>query len=84
MAGMKTKAASLHWELMFARSVHKTPDMIEQHRLLSSVAELVDNGMIHSTLTSTLNPINAINLRDAHRMVESGEMIGKVVLEGWI
>ena len=83
MAGMKTKAASLHWEFMFARSMHQTPDMIEQHRLLSCVAELVDRGTIRSTLTRALGPINAVNLREAHRMVESGGMIGKVVLEGW-
>lgn len=83
MAGMKTKAASLHWEFMFARSMHQTPDMIEQHRLLSHVSELVDSGKVRTTLTKTLNPISAANLREAHRMVESGGMIGKVVLEGW-
>ncbi len=83
MAGMKTKAASLHWEFMFARSMHQTPDMVEQHRLLSCVAELVDREAIRSTLTKTLTPINAANLREAHRMVESGGMIGKAVLEGW-
>ncbi|MCB1456431.1 MAG: zinc-binding alcohol dehydrogenase family protein [Nitratireductor sp.] len=83
MAGMKTKAASLHWEFMFARSMHQTPDMVEQHRLLSRIAELVDTGVIRTTLTRTLNPINAENLREAHRLVESGAMIGKVVVEGW-
>ena len=83
MAGMKTKAASLHWEFMFARAMHETPDMIEQHRLLSRVAELVDAGVVRTTVTETLSPINAQNLRHAHQMVESGAMIGKVVLEGW-
>lgn len=83
MAGMKTKAASLHWEFMFARAMHETPDMIEQHRLLSRVAELVDAGVVRTTVTETLSPINAENLRRAHQMVESGAMIGKVVLEGW-
>ena len=29
MAGMKTKSASLHWEFMFARAMHQTPDMID-------------------------------------------------------
>ena len=80
---MKIKAASLHWEFMFARAMHQTPDMIEQHRLLSRVAELVDTGTIRTTATETLSPINAHNLRKAHRMVESGRMIGKVVLDGW-
>ena len=83
MAGMKTKAASLHWEFMFARSMHQTPDMIEQHRLLSRVAELVAAGTLRTTVTETLSPINAENLRKAHSMVESGGMVGKVVLKGW-
>ena len=83
MAGMKTKAASLHWEFMFARSMHQTPDMIEQHRLLSRVAELVAAGTLRTTVTETLSPINAENLRKAHSMVESGDMVGKVVLKGW-
>ncbi len=32
--GMKTKAASLDWEFMFASAVHQTPGMIKQHSLL--------------------------------------------------
>ena len=39
MAEMKMKAASLHWEFMFARAMFGTPDMIEQHKLLSYVAD---------------------------------------------
>ena len=35
MGGMKMNSASLHWEFMFARSMHQTPDMIEQHKLLT-------------------------------------------------
>lgn len=42
MAGMKMKAASLHWEFMFARAMHQTPDMIEQHKLLTYVANEID------------------------------------------
>mgnify|MGYP006073515103 FL=1 len=44
MDGMKMKAASFHWEFMFARSMHKTPDMIEQHNLLSYVADEMMQG----------------------------------------
>lgn len=83
MDAMKTKAASLHWEFMFTRAMYHTPDMIEQHRLLTKVADLIDAGTLRTTLTTVLGPINAKNLREAHRLVESGTMIGKVVLEGW-
>ncbi|AKU58550.1 Zinc-type alcohol dehydrogenase-like protein [Lacticaseibacillus paracasei subsp. paracasei Lpp221] len=35
-----------------------------------------------SLLTKTLQPLNAENLRQAHALVESGHMIGKVVVNG--
>jgi len=56
MAGMKTKSASLHWEFMFARSMHNTPDMIEQHNLLTHVAKEIDAGNLRTTLTQVLSP----------------------------
>jgi hypothetical protein len=51
--------------------------------LLTRIAEWVDAQKIHSTLTETLSPINAVNLRTAHAKIESGRMIGKLVLTGW-
>lgn len=83
MAGMKSKAASLHWEFMFARAMHQTPDMIEQHQLLTWVAAQIDAGQIRSTLTEVLHPINAENLRRAHAALEAGAAKGKIVLEGF-
>ena len=83
MGGMKTKAASFHWEFMFARSMHQTPDMIEQHHLLSYVADQIDTGNIKTTLSEVLSPINAANMREAHRLVETGQAKGKIVVEGF-
>ena len=83
MEMMKSKAASLHWEFMFARAMHQTPDMIEQHRLLNWVSDKIDNGTFKTTVTDVISPINAENLRQAHIMVESGTAKGKIVLESW-
>jgi len=80
---LKWKSISLHWEMMFARSLYQTPDMIEQHRLLDAVADLVDAGRLKTTLTQVLAPINAANLKTAHAAVESGRTRGKIVLEGF-
>ncbi len=80
---LKRKSATFVWEFMFTRSMFKTDDMIEQHHLLTRIAEWVDRNTIQSTLVETLSPINAANLRTAHAMVESGRMIGKLVLAGW-
>lgn len=83
IVGFKRKAVSVHWELMFTRSLFHTPDMAEQGRLLDTVAELVDAGRIRTTITETLSPIIAANLIEAHRRIESNTTRGKIVLEGW-
>jgi zinc-binding alcohol dehydrogenase family protein len=80
----KRKSASIHWELMFTRPLFGTPDMVAQHRLLNEVGQLVDSGLIRTTLTESFGSINAANLRRAHELIESGKARGKVVLEGWV
>ena len=79
----KRKAISVHWELMFTRPIFGTPDMIEQHKLLNRISELVDAGKIRTTLTDTVGTINAANLKKAHAMIETGKTKGKVVLAGF-
>ncbi|HTU51964.1 MAG TPA: zinc-binding alcohol dehydrogenase family protein [Acidobacteriaceae bacterium] len=80
---LKRKAASLHWEFMFARSMWQTEDMGEQGHLLTRVAEMVDRGELRSTETLTFSPINVENLKKAHSLAESGKAIGKVTLSGF-
>ena len=80
---MKQKALSLHWELMFTRSMFGTPDMAEQGKLLAQVARLVDAGRIRTTAGAHFGTINAANLLKAHAFIESGKAQGKVVLEGF-
>jgi zinc-binding alcohol dehydrogenase family protein len=79
----KMKVVSLHWEFMFSRPMFQTPDMIEQHKLLTHVAELIDSGKIRTTLDTVIGPITAENLRKAHAIIESNRARGKIVLEGF-
>jgi NADPH2:quinone reductase len=79
----KGKAVSVHWESMFTRSSFQTPDMIDQHNLLNDVADLIDNGVLRTTLDQAFGAINAGNLKRAHTLLESGKSRGKIVLEGW-
>ncbi len=83
MVNMKPKAASLHWEFMFTRAMFQTPDMIEQHKLLSYVAAEIDAGRIRTTLDTVLSPINAENIRKAHALIETGRARGKIVVESF-
>ncbi len=80
---IKRKSGSLHWEFMFTRPMFGLPDIAEQHRLLAEVAAMVDAGVIRTTLTETMGPITAANLRRAHALIESGKARGKIVLEGF-
>lgn len=83
MAAFKGKAVSVHWESMFTRSSFQTPDMIAQHHLLNDIADLIDKGVLRTTLDKTFGTINAANLKRAHALLESGKSHGKIVLEGW-
>jgi len=83
VSAFKGKAVSIHWESMFTRSSFQTPDMIVQHHLLNDVADLIDKGVLRTTLDQTFGTINAANLKRAHTLLESGKSRGKIVLEGW-
>ncbi len=77
---IRSKSAGFVWELMFTRPTYQTQDMIEQHRLLDRVAAMVDAGRLRTTLRETLGPLTPVNLAEAHRRLESGQTIGKLVL----
>jgi NADPH2:quinone reductase len=83
VSAFKGKAISVHWESMFTRSSFQTPDMIGQHNLLNDVADLIDKGVLRTTLDQTFGAINAANLKRAHALLESGKSRGKIVLGGW-
>ncbi|MBN4053387.1 zinc-binding alcohol dehydrogenase family protein [Haliea sp. AH-315-K21] len=80
---LKQKSVSLHWEFMFTRSMFQTADMTEQAVLLNKVSELIDTGLIKTTLGKNYGLINAENLKRAHAQVESNTSIGKIVLQGF-
>lgn len=78
---LKSKSATFSQEFMFTRSLFQTPDMIEQHHLLGRVATLVDEGVLKTTLTKTLPALTPTTLAEAHRELEAGRMIGKLVID---
>ena len=74
------KSVGFMWELMFTRPMFKTPDMQAQHDLLNEAGRLIDKGVLKTTMTENFGPLTAENLRKAHAKIESGSMIGKLVL----
>ncbi|MFQ3543169.1 zinc-binding alcohol dehydrogenase family protein [Halobacillus rhizosphaerae] len=80
LTALQQKSATFVWEFMFTRPLFQTEDMQEQHRILTKTAELIAEDKLTTTLTETLTGLHAENLREAHRKVETGKMIGKVVV----
>jgi len=80
---LKLKSLSLHIEFMFARSMFNASDIDEQGKLLNKVAQLIDSGYIKTTIGKDLGTINAANLKLAHKELETGKSIGKIVLQGF-
>jgi len=84
MGGMfKTKSVTICWELMFTRSIFTTDDIQRQHEILTRVAELIDTGKISTTSNKTMTPINATNIIEAHKQIDTQTSIGKLTLYGW-
>jgi zinc-binding alcohol dehydrogenase family protein len=81
--GLFTKSAALVFELMFTRSMFETADMLEQHILLTEVANLVDERVLVTTVGESFGKISAANIARAHAALEGRRMIGKIVLSGF-
>ncbi|MBB3808911.1 zinc-binding alcohol dehydrogenase family protein [Pseudochelatococcus contaminans] len=79
----KRKSISVHWEFMFTRSMFDTADIARQGALLNDVSRLVDEGVIRTTLAENFGRIDAANLKRAHKLLESGQARGKIVLESF-
>ena len=79
---LKPKSARFSWEFMFSRALHDHHPERQGERL-SALATLVDQGTVQSTISESLGPICADNLKHAHRCIEQGHTIGKLVLAGW-
>ncbi len=77
------KSASIHWEWMFTASVSGLLGNASQHRILNEAARLIDTGLLRTTMSESFGRISAHNLRRAHEAIETGNVKGKIVLEGF-
>jgi zinc-binding alcohol dehydrogenase family protein len=77
---LRAKSITFSWEGMFTRSMFKTADMARQGEILNEVSALVDKGVLKTTLRVDLGNINVKNVLQAHQLIGSGRMIGKVAM----
>ncbi len=69
----KAKCIGIHTNCSRARFA--TADRIEQHRILSRAASMIDAGQLRGTLGESLGTINAANLDIAHQRLASGRTV---------
>ncbi|KAJ8730250.1 hypothetical protein PYW07_017288 [Mythimna separata] len=83
IAVLKDKSITLVSEMMFTRVKYNTEDRIRQYQIFEQVSKWLEEEKLKTTLTKTMSPINAANLREAHKLIENKKMIGKLVLSGF-
>jgi zinc-binding alcohol dehydrogenase family protein len=73
------KRATITFEFMFARPMFgKEPEM--QGKLLENIAKWIDAGVIRHTATKKFDRLDAQTIREAHETIETGTVIGKIVI----
>jgi len=55
--------------------------MQEQHNILNKIADLLDEGILKTTLNETLSGLTPENFKKAHELLESGKTIGKIAIK---
>ncbi|WP_099299596.1 zinc-binding alcohol dehydrogenase family protein [Pediococcus pentosaceus] len=78
----KNLSVSFDWEYMFAKTDYNY-QIETQGQALKVIARLADEGQLTTTLSKVYSDgINAVNLKKATKDVETGHMLGKVVVSG--
>jgi len=81
---LRAKAGALHFEMMWIKLLAGGERQLAIRQLLQEVAELVDAGRIRPTANADFGTICAVNLRRAHRAIETGKTVGKITLSGFV
>lgn len=74
------KSIRIHYQLMFTKSIYGTDNMHLQGELLSKLSDMIAQGKVRHVMTKNLGPMSRETLRQAHHMIETGRMIGKIAL----
>lgn len=80
---LKEKSVTVVSELMSTRIKYQTEDLYRHNEILQEVSKMIEEGKLKCTLTKIMKPINAANLRIAHKLLEEQKVIGKIVLSGF-
>lgn len=80
LGDLKSKSASFTWVFMLARG-NEQVRLDEQGAILSTVADLLDQGVLQPTVTKIYQGLSAENVRLANQDVAGHHTMGKVVID---
>lgn len=74
------RSAAFHCEMISAIAYAAPPERQAVYRQrLGEIADMIDGGAVKLPTVTTLGPLSAATAREAHRRLESGHTIGKLV-----
>lgn len=74
------KSIRINYMLMFTRSLFKTKTMQLQGDLLARLSDMISSGKVRHVMTKNLGAMTPESLAQAHGLIESGRMLGKIGL----
>ncbi|MFO0700030.1 MAG: zinc-binding alcohol dehydrogenase family protein [Nitrospira sp.] len=77
---LKRKSVSIHWELMFTKSMFDYR-ADTQGEILAEVRALIESGRMRTTANKVLNGLTVENIREGHTRLEQHTSIGKMVVQ---
>lgn len=77
---LKPKSLTFSHEFMFARPLNQTDDMIRHHEYLEDITKKIEQHVYKPTTTRVIEGLTADNLYQAHQILETNSMIGKLVI----
>lgn len=77
---LQSKSVTIFLETVFTHMLFDYRPEV-QSSILAELSALLKSHKIKSTLTMTLAGLNVKNLKEAHTLLESGNVIGKIVIE---
>jgi NADPH2:quinone reductase len=74
------RSAAFHFEMISAIAYYAPPERhVIYRQRLRDIAGFVERGQVRLPAVTTLGPLSAATVREAHRRLESGHTIGKLV-----
>lgn len=78
---LKSKSVTFTHEYMYSRLLHDAHDLNIHHQYLTDITEKLEAGNYKPTVNKVIEGLSADSLYEAHKILESHSMVGKLVIK---